>query len=122
MQVPLADVVPDPSGAAQAVVDGWARRFQRLLVHLDVDVLDFLDMLLAENTRRNTGLRFDQLTAALCPLLRAPNWVALTVAEVNPDHGDGDGSTLRAFAQALADALAASPRWQSSARPLPMTQ
>ena len=76
-EVRLADVVTDPSGTAQAVVAGWARQFERLLVHLDVDVLDYLDMPLAENTRRNAGLRFDQLMASLRPLLGAPNWVAL---------------------------------------------
>jgi arginase len=108
----LEEVIPDPAGAAQSVASGWAQRFERLLVHLDVDVLDFLDMPLAENTRRNVGLRFDQLMAALRPLLRAPNWVGLTIAEVNPDHGERDGSTLRVFAEALADALSASPRLQ----------
>jgi arginase len=52
--------------------------------------------------------------ASLRPLLRAPNWAALTVCELNPDHGESDGSTLRTFAEALADALAASPEWQRS--------
>jgi arginase len=113
-EVRLAGVVADPSGAAQTVVDGWARQFERLLVHLDVDVLDFVDMPLAENNRRNVGLQFDQLMASLRVLLRAPNWAALTVCELNPDHGESDGSTLRTFAEALADALAASPRWQSN--------
>ena len=110
-EVRLAEVVADPSSAAEAVVGGWARQFERLLVHLDVDVLDYVDMQLAENNRRNVGLRFDQLMAALRPLLRAPNWTTLTVSELNPDHGESDGSTLRTFADALADALAASPRW-----------
>lgn len=113
-EVRLPDVVADPSSAAQAVVAGWARQFERLLVHLDVDVLDYVDMPLAENNRRNVGLRFDQLMASLRPLLRAPNWAALTICELNPDHGESDGSTLRTFAKALADALAASPRWRSS--------
>lgn len=113
-EVRLADVVANPSGAAQAVADGWAQQFEQLLVHLDVDVLDYLDIPLAENNRRNEGLRLDQLMASLRPLLSAPSWVALTVTEVNPDHGEGDGSTLRVFAEALADVLAASPRWQSS--------
>jgi arginase len=111
-EVRLADVAADPARAAEAVVGGWARQFERLLVHLDVDVLDYVDMPLAENNRRNVGLRFDQLMASLRPLLRAPNWTALTVCELNPDHGEIDGSTLRTFAGALADALAASPRWQ----------
>jgi arginase len=106
-EVRLADVAADPLSAAEAVVGGWARQFERLLVHLDLDVLDYLDMPLAENNRRNVGLKFDQLMAALRPLLRAPNWTALTVCELNPDHGEIDGSTLRTFAGALADALAA---------------
>jgi arginase len=112
-EVRLAEVAADPSSAAEAVATGWARQFERLLVHLDLDVLDFVDMPLAENNRRNAGLKFEQLMAALRPLLCAPNWTVLTVCELNPDHGESDGSTLRTFVGALADALAASPRWQS---------
>jgi arginase len=113
-EVRLEEVVAAPSGAAEAVVNGWARQFERLLVHLDLDVLDFVDMPLAENNRRHVGLRFDQLMAALRPLLCAPNWSALTVCELNPDHGESDGATLRIFARALADVIGASPRWQRS--------
>jgi len=105
-EVRLADVAADPSRAAAAVVDGWARQFDRLLVHLDVDVLDYGKTPLAENTRRNVGLRFDQLMASLRPFLRAPNWTGITVCELNPDHGESNGSTLRTFANALAGALA----------------
>jgi arginase len=73
-EIRLAEVAADPSSAAQAVATGWARQFERLLVHLDLDVLDFVDMPLAENNRRNVGLRFEQLMAAVRPLLCAPNW------------------------------------------------
>jgi arginase len=104
-EVALAQVAADPAGLARGVVDGWARRFDRLLVHVDVDVLDFLDLPIAEETRRNRGLRFAQLVAALRVLAAAPNWIALTVCEVNPDHGELDGSSLRTFNHGLADAL-----------------
>lgn len=104
--VPLAQVVADPARAAADVLQGWARRFDRLLIHLDVDVLDFADTPLAENTRRNVGLKFDQLFAALHVLLTAPNWRTLTVCELNPDHGERDGSTLRKFVDALSQAIA----------------
>ena len=110
-EVRLTDVVANPVHAAQAVVNGWARQFERLLIHLDVDVLEYIHMPLAENTRRTGGLRFDQLMTALRLLLCAPNWAALTVCELNPDHTEMDGSTLRTFTEGLADALAASPRW-----------
>ncbi len=101
----LNEVAGDPIAAAHKAV-GWASRFERLLIHLDVDVLDYVDMPLAENTRRNWGLRFEDLMTALRIVLQAPNWSTLTVCEVNPDHGEADGSTLRRFANSLAAAIA----------------
>ena len=53
-------------------------------------MLDYLDMPLAENTRRNVGLRFTELMEALGMLLSAPKWAALTVCEVNPEHGESE--------------------------------
>jgi arginase len=103
--VTLVQVALEPATAAQRVVDGWARKFTRLLVHLDIDVVDFADMPLAENTRRNVGLKFDQLVASLRVFLTAPNWTALTVCELNPDHGLSDGSTLGMFVAALSGAM-----------------
>lgn len=109
-EIRLAQVAADPAGVARGVVEGWAQRFGRLLVHVDVDVLDYLDLPIAENTRRNHGLRFTQLVAVMRELVAAPNWVALTICEVNPDHGELDGSTLRAFSEALADVLSGAMR------------
>jgi arginase len=107
-EVPLAQVASDPAGSARGVVDGWARRFERLLVHVDADVLDFLDFPIAEETRRYRGLRFEQLVAALRELVAAPNWTTLTICEVNPDH-DPDGSSMRRLSEALADVLSGVP-------------
>jgi len=106
-EVRLAQVVEDPAGAARGVVEGWARSFGRLLIHVDVDVLDYLDLPIAEETRRNVGLTFTQLVSVLRELVAAPNWVALTICEVNPDHGELDGSTLRTFNEGVADVLSA---------------
>jgi arginase len=111
--VPLQEVAAEPARAAKAVCETWARTFERLLIHLDVDVLDFARMPLAENTRRNVGLDFYQLMEALAVFVSAPNWATLTLCELNPDHGNSDGSTLRAFCDALADAIARAPRWPS---------
>jgi arginase len=108
-RVGLAEVVADPAAAAQQAIDDWSKQFEQLLVHVDVDVLDFVDTPLAENTRRFYGLTLDQLLGALGPLLAAPNRVALTVCELNPDHGAEDGSTLRRFAEGLASVLAPIP-------------
>lgn len=100
------EVRADPVAAAEQVVTGWATQFDQLLVHLDIDVLDFADAPLAENTRRNVGLELETLLAALERLVAAPNWRGLTVCEVNPDHGEPDGSTLQDFAARLAGVLA----------------
>ena len=85
-------------------MEGWARSFDRLLVHVDADVLDFLDFPIAEETRRYRGLRFEQLVAVLRPLVAAPNWTTLTICEVNPDH-DPDRSSMRRLSEALGDVL-----------------
>ena len=107
-EVRLAQVTSDPAGSARGVADGWARRFARLLVHVDADVLDFLDFPIAEETRRYRGLRFEQLVAVLRELVAAPNWTTLTICEVNPDH-DPDGSSMRRLSEALADVLSGAP-------------
>ena len=107
-EVPLSQVTSDPAGSARGVVDDWAQRFDRLLVHVDADVLDFLDFPIAEETRRYRGLRFEQLVSALRELVAAPNWTTLTICEVNPDH-DPDGSSMRRLSVALADVLSGAP-------------
>ena len=57
-------------------------------VHFDVDVVDFLDAPLAENTDRAPGLPLAAAAAALRALLRDPRVRAVTVTEFNPAHGD----------------------------------
>jgi arginase len=101
----LETVQADPVGAARALAD-WAAEHKAILVHLDVDVLDYLLFPLAENTRRNIGLSLDQLLGSLQEMLQFPNLIGLTIAEINPDHGLDDGSTLRDFVQGLAQTMA----------------
>lgn len=104
----LQEAAADPAGTAKKIRETWAPKFDHLLIHLDADVLDYADIPLAENYRRNTGLKFDQLMIALNELLKAPNWSVLTVTEINPDHGAEDGSTLRFFSENLASVISSS--------------
>jgi arginase len=99
------EVARDPETAAGEAVK-WARKYERMLVHFDVDVIDFESLPLAENTRRKIGLPFPTVMRALRGLLSAPNWRGLTVTEVNPDHGAADGSTMKTFAGELAASFA----------------
>ena len=98
--VPRADVAADPVAAARAALAVLAA-CDRLAVHFDVDCIDFTDAPLSENTGRNAGLRQDDAFAALAEVLRDPRVSALTITELNPEHGAEDGSTLSAFCERL---------------------
>lgn len=99
------EVASDPAKAARKVGQTWASQFDHILIHLDLDVLDYVDMQLAENYRRNIGLSFDQLMLALDEFMQLPNWSTLTITEINPEHGEADGSTLKTFAKRLARSI-----------------
>jgi arginase len=106
-EIQVNEVAADPIGTSR-VLKKWATRFDHVLIHLDADVLDFVDFQLAENYRRNIGLRLPELMSALEELLKIPNWAVLTITEINPAHGEDDGSTLRTFSKKLAQILAGS--------------
>jgi arginase len=97
----VEEVAADPPAAAARA----AQRFDRYLVHFDVDVVDFVDLPLSENTGHNIGLPFDAASAALETLVADPRFAGLTVTEHNPAHGAEDGSTTAALAAALQRAL-----------------
>src|SRR6266536_46916 len=98
-------IARDPIAEARLARDHMAD-FDHLLVHFDVDLIDFNDLPLSENAGRAQGLPADVVMLALGELLRAPNLRALTVTEVNPHHGAEDGSTIVRFTEALVTALA----------------
>jgi arginase len=90
----------DPERAARAALaalEGCAE----IAVHFDVDVVDFLDAPLAENTDRDDGLPLDAAGRALATLLADARVTALTVTEFNPHHGAPDGATTRRLIEVL---------------------
>lgn len=97
----VEEVRADPRAAAARA----AARFDRYLVHFDVDVIDFTDMPLSENTGHGVGLPFSTACEALDTLLAPGGFAGLTVTEHNPAHGAEDGSTTAALAAALQRAL-----------------
>jgi arginase len=103
-RISLAEVKADPRAAAARAV-AWAARHDRLLVHLDADVLSYTEFPIAENVRRCPGLSLDELAAALAGLVAAPNWRALTLAEVNPDHAPDEAEAFRRLNDLLCGAL-----------------
>jgi arginase len=109
-RIPVAAVAADPVAAAASAVEHAERAWDVTLVHLDVDVIDFTDAPLSENTGRNSGLPLARTFEALAGLLTCRNLGALSIAELNPDHGEEDGSTLDRFVRGLVDCLARSSR------------
>jgi arginase len=101
-------VAADPEAAASGALAWLEPRSERILVHLDVDVIDFTDLPLSEEPGRNEGLAFERVVLALRGLLASPKLAALTVAELNPDH-DPDGSSIDRFLDGLVGALASVP-------------
>jgi arginase len=79
-----------------------------LAVHVDVDVLDFIDAPLSENTDgRNTGPSLAALTQVLEIACHDPRFRALSIGELNPARAAGEPDTLLRFIATLARALRA---------------
>jgi arginase len=107
--VPVTDI---PSGqSAQAARDALHTLAGRdaLLVHLDVDVIDFPSFPLADCPRYHGGLSLPDTMAAVRIAAGHPNLACLTITEVNPDH-DPDAILTRELVIAWSRAIAAGLR------------
>ncbi len=78
-----------------------------IVVHLDVDVLDFTDAPLAEDTSgRNSGPTLDAVAEALETACHDQSVRVLTVGELNPTRSAGEPGLLDQFIRVLARAFA----------------
>jgi arginase len=103
--VSQVDLVQQPARAARTAADAVLPG--PFAVHLDVDVLDFIDAPLAENVNgRNSGPTIEQLEHALAALWHHPECRVLSIGELNPVHAAADPDCLPRFVAALARALA----------------
>ncbi|MGY1693718.1 MULTISPECIES: arginase family protein [unclassified Geodermatophilus] len=102
--VGAAQVAADPAGVAAdaAAAVGGPDGF---LVHLDVDVVEFLDLPLADVPDHGQGLALDVVAGLLARLCADPGFRGLCVTELNPDHAAGPGD-VRRLVDVLARALA----------------
>ena len=104
--IAVEEVAADPAGAAARARALIEPRCDRLLVHFDVDVIDFTDTPLSENWGRNEGLTFEQALQALDALAASPLFSGLTITELNPDHAEQGARSVERFAVRVAAALA----------------
>lgn len=76
------------------------------VVHLDVDVLDFLDAPIAENVNgRNSGPTIAILEQALAELVRDPDCWGMSIGQLDPAHAAADPTALPRLVSTLASAL-----------------
>ncbi len=101
---PLAACLADPQGVLGSLSD-WARDYDRVLVHVDIDVLAGAEFPIADNTRRVPGLTVPVLEELLDGLCHLPNFVALTLCEVNPDHAQDEAAQMADLITTLATAF-----------------
>lgn len=99
------DFASDPIGSVTALLGTLPRG--PLAVHFDVDVLDFTDAPLAENTDgRNSGPSLNGAASALSVATGDDRFRALSVGELNPTRSAGDPGALQGFCGVLARVLA----------------
>ena len=103
---PVDRVAGDPEGTAARARELIEDRCDRLLVHFDVDVIDFTDLPLSENWGRNEGLAYESARRALHGLLASPQFAGLTITELNPDHTEHGVQSIEPLATAVAESLA----------------
>jgi len=93
----------EAASEALARVEAMSEGF---VVHFDVDVIDFLDLPLADVPQHNAGLTFRDALASLEAFAASPRFAGLVLTEFNPDHADEQGETAGALARGIVDALA----------------
>jgi arginase len=105
---PASVTAVDPIGTASAAIEAVTAAAASFVVHVDLDVLDFLDTPAADVPNYGRGLTLAQLVPLLGALVNDRRCAAMTFVEHNPEHGEPDGSTTAALVHALARALAGS--------------
>jgi arginase len=104
--IDVAALAADPRDAAHRAFELATADSRPFVLHFDVDLIDFSDVPLSENTGRGIGVPFDVALAAVAVLAAADAPLAITVTELNPHHGAQDGSDVERLAAALAGAIA----------------
>ncbi|CEA07769.1 Arginase [Arthrobacter saudimassiliensis] len=87
VRIPASAVSADSGAAAQRALAVLGN--EEIIVHLDVDVLDFLEVPAADIAGYGRGPALAELTQALRVLVHDPRCAGLLLVEYNPDHDPG---------------------------------
>jgi len=103
--VDTAEAIADPAGSMRSLLHGWAEDYDAVLVHLDVDLVNFLELPLSEQITRVGGMPLAAAAEGVRTALRVDTAAGLTVTEANPDH-DPDGGAIRDLVATITTVLA----------------
>jgi arginase len=104
---PLAGVQGRARDAATEALMQLEDRAEWIVVHFDVDVIDFVDFPIADVPQINAGLTFQDAMVCLEAFVSSPKFAGLTIAEINPDHADEEGILATTFVDNLVNAFTA---------------
>jgi arginase len=99
-------VKASPTEAARAALAALPDDVDCLLVHFDVDVVDFLDFPAADFPTINAGLTLREAHECIAEFVSHPKFSALTICEFNPDHVDEEHRLVHHFVHELVDCIA----------------
>jgi arginase len=103
---PLDDVAADPRGTAEEALAFLSGHADRYLLHFDVDVVDYLDLPVAD-VPHFSGLPFAAAAACLERFLSHPSLAGVVMTEFNALH-DPPGAHARHLIDSVASGLAGS--------------
>lgn len=101
----LDELQKDPVAAAKRALQ-LLGDVDQVVVHFDVDVIDFSDCPLSENYRHGEGCTLEDASNALSTIVSTSRFSGVTVAQLNPDHGEPERATLKRFSKAFSGAFA----------------
>jgi arginase len=100
---PVAQLKGCVADVARAALAEFDRPDTRLLVHFDVDVIDFDDLPVADVPHYG-GLTFSEAFQGLEVFVHSPNFAGLVITEFNVDR-DPDGAHMRRLVTAIVHTL-----------------
>ncbi len=103
MKYPVSQIRGKAKESAREALSQLENKAASILVHFDVDVIDFDDFP-AGDVPHYHGLSFDEAISALDVFLASPKFVALVITEFNVDR-DRDGTLAVRFVDAVAKIL-----------------
>ena len=92
--------------SAKEALNFLEQNSKKFLVHLDVDVIDFTDLPVADVPQYSQGMMFKEVLDCLSVFTSNDKFGGLVITEFNPDHLDEEGKDAAVFIDGIVNALA----------------